>query len=74
MKIIKDLLYNKGNVNLDIARVSAALSTLAFLGLAIAKFVLNKDIDLIEFGTAWGLICAGSGGFIYARQKYEGEA
>ena len=73
MKLLKDLLYNKNNQALDIARLSAAVVTIFFVGLATAKFVVHKDIDLIEFGTAWGLICAGSGGWIYARQRQETE-
>lgn len=71
MKLLKDLLYNKGNTALDIARLSALMAVIFFLGLATAKFVVNRDIDLIEFGTAWGLICTGCGGWIFARQTKE---
>jgi hypothetical protein len=71
MSLIKDLLFNKDNQSLDIARLSAAIVTVFFVGLATAKFVNNRDIDLVEFATAWGLICAGSGGWIYLRQQQE---
>lgn len=70
-KLIKDLLYTKGNAALDISRAASLLGVLTFLGAALSHVWLNRVFDPVAFGTGWTALCAGCGGWIYARQKYE---
>lgn len=72
MTWLKDLLYARGNVALDIARLSSACAVVVFLSLSIADFVFNHRFNFAEFGTGWGLTAAGSAGWIFARQAKEG--
>lgn len=73
MKLLKDLLYSRGNESLDIARLSAALATIAYwVGVFVHQHMTGK-FDPIEVGTGWGLVAAGNGGWIFARQAKEGE-
>jgi len=73
MKILKDLLYNGGNKSLDISRLSSLLAVLTFLAASIWHVVQNKTFDPVAFGGGWTAVCAGCGGWIYARQKWEAE-
>jgi hypothetical protein len=71
MNLLKDLLYTKGNLALDIARTSAMLGVLTFLGLVLWQKWTGEHVDLIAFGTGWGLLCSGNAAWIYARQTKE---
>lgn len=71
MKLIKDILYNKGNVNLDIARLSALFAVVGFLAMGGYEVYQSGAFDPVEYGGGWAALCGGSGGWIYARQKYE---
>lgn len=71
-KLLKDLLYNKGNTALDISRACSALGVLTFLGACIWHVIANREFDPVAFGGGWTALCAGCGGWIYARQKFEG--
>ncbi|MXO67803.1 hypothetical protein GRI72_03010 [Altererythrobacter marinus] len=73
MKLLRDLLYARGNENLDISRLSSLLGVLTFLGASIWHVFVNKSFDPVAFGGGWTALCAGCGGWIYARQKYEAE-
>lgn len=73
MAIVKDLLYSKNNQFLDIARLSAAISVLAFWGCVIFMAVDKGVFDPIAVGTGSAALMAGAGGWIYARQKKETE-
>lgn len=73
MSILKDLLYNRDNKALDISRMSSFLGVLTYLGASIWHVVQNVTFDPIAFGGGWTALCAGCGGWIYARQKYEKE-
>lgn len=71
MKLLKDLLYSKGNEALDIARLSAAVATIAYwAGVFVLQYQTGK-FDPVEVGTGWGLVAAGNGGWIFARQAKE---
>lgn len=70
MRLFKDLLYSKNNQFLDIARVSAAVSVLAFWGCVITM-VVKGEFDPIAVGGGCAAIFTGAGGWIYARQKQE---
>lgn len=73
MGILKDLLYNKDNEALDIARLSAFLSVFAYLGMSI-YFIVVKDIvdfDFFEWAGGWAALCGGNAAWIYARQRIE---
>ncbi len=73
-KLLKDLLYTGGNQALDIARLSALGSSVAYwVGVFILLYQTGK-FDPVEVGTGWGLLCAGNGGWVYARQSKEAPA
>lgn len=71
MKLVKDLLYGKGNVSLDIARLSSAFSILCFWGAVLWTQYNGKDFDAMAVGGGCAAIMAGAAGWIYARQKQE---
>ena len=73
MKLLKDLLYSKGNGALDIARLSAFFSTIAYWVGVFILLAQTGKFDPVEVGTGWGLVAAGNGGWIFARQAKEGE-
>lgn len=73
MKILKDLLYTRDNSALDISRLSSLLGVLTFLAASIWHVVQNLTFDPVAFGGGWTALCAGCGGWIYARQKWEAE-
>lgn len=74
MKIAKDLLYDKENHHLDIARMSALLSVFAYLGMTI-YYIVAKDqpngFDFFEWASGWAALSAGNAAWIYARQRIE---
>ncbi len=72
MTWLKDLVFTRNNVSLDIARLSSLLGVLTFLGASIWQAWVSRAFDPVTFGTGWTALCAGCGGWIYARQKYEG--
>lgn len=71
MKLIKDLLYNRGNSSLDIARLSAFLGVLGFLGGTGYSIHLGGVFEPTAWGTGWAALCAGNAAWIYARQTQE---
>lgn len=71
MKILKDLLYNRGNQSLDIARLSSLISVLAFWGGVFWLLWQKGEFDPVQTGTGIAAVFAGAGGWIFARQKYE---
>lgn len=73
MNLIKDLLYNKDNENLDISRLSSLLGVLTYLAATIYHIYQNHPLDFVAWGGGWTALCAGCGGWIFARQKYEAE-
>lgn len=72
MKLIKDLLYSKGNTSLDIARLSSALSVICFWGGVFWSLGTGGGFDPIAVGTGCAAIFAGAAGWIHFRQKQEG--
>lgn len=73
MKLLKDLLYTKGNQALDIARVTCLAGGFTLFGLTIAKFVMTREFDPIEFGTAFAAFAGGAAGWMHFRAKQESE-
>ena len=72
MKLLKDLLYTKGNNALDIARLASLFSVLAFWGGVFWLLYVKGDFSPTETGAGCAAIMAGAAGWIYARQKQEG--
>lgn len=70
MRVVKDLLYSKNNQFLDIARVSALASVLAFWGCVIFMTV-KGEFDPMAVGGGCAAIFGGAGAWIYARQRQE---
>ena len=73
MKLLKDLLYTRNNTSLDISRLCSLLGVLTFLAASTWHVITNQTFDPVAFGGGWTALCAGCGGWIYARQKYETE-
>lgn len=73
MKLLKDLLYSRGNQALDIARICSLMAVLTFCGSAIYMVVSKGEIDLLALGTGWATMAGGCAAWIFARQKYEAE-
>jgi hypothetical protein len=71
IKLIKDLLYSRGNASLDIARLSALLSVLCFWGGVFWSIWKGGTFDPIAVGTGCAAIFAGAAGWIHMRQKNE---
>lgn len=73
-KLLKDLLYTQGNAALDIARLSSLVAVIAYWTGVFVHMANGGGFDPVEVGAGWTAIAAGGGGWIYARQKKEGEA
>lgn len=72
MKLVKDLLFSKGNKYLDVARFSAFFSVCLFWGGVYWSLYLNKDsFDPTAVGIGCASIFAGAAGWIYYREKKE---
>lgn len=71
MKLLKDLLYTRNNVSLDIARLSSFLSVLAFWGGVLWSIARDGPFNPIEVGTGCAAIFAGAAGWIHMRQRQE---
>jgi hypothetical protein len=69
--LLKDLLYTRGNVSLDIARLSSMLSVLAFWGGVGWHVWRNGAFDPVAVGTGCAALMAGCAGWIFFRQQHE---
>lgn len=69
--LFKDLFYTRGNVSLDIARLSSFLSVLAFWGGVGFHVYRNSEFDPVAVGTGCAALMAGCAGWIFFRQKHE---
>ncbi len=69
MKIIKDLLYTKGNAALDIARVCSLISVISFW---VGVFTGRITGDALTVGGGIAAIFGGAAAWIHFRQKQEG--
>lgn len=69
---VKDLLYDGRNEHLDIARLSALLSVLGYIGVTVTVLVQGIWVfDPLQWGSGWAAICGGNAAWIFARQRYE---
>lgn len=73
MKLLKDLLYTKGNAALDISRLCALMSVVCFWGGVFYSLYKGGSFDPIAVGTGCAAIFAGAAGWIFYRQKMEAE-
>lgn len=71
MNIVKDLLFTGGNKSLDIARLCALASVIAFWTAIFIVLARKGDFDPVAVGTGCAAIFAGSAGWIFARQAKE---
>lgn len=70
--LTKDLLYDRGNQHLDIARLSALLSVIGYLGVTITATIQGMwAFDPLQWGSGWAALCGGNAAWIFARQRYE---
>lgn len=71
MKLVKDLLYNKANRHLDIARLSALLGVIGFLAATGYSIYQGGEFEPTAWGAGWAALCGGNAAWIYARQQKE---
>ena len=71
MKLVKDLLFNRENKHLDIARLSALLGVIGFLGATGYSLYLGGEFEPAVWGTGWAALCGGNAAWIYARQAQD---
>ncbi|MEP9402054.1 hypothetical protein [Sphingomonas sp. VNH70] len=69
--LLKDLLYTRNNVSLDISRLSALLSVVLFWIGTGWKLVVHGDFDPIATGGGIAAIFAASAAWIHFRQRHE---
>ena len=72
MGVVRDLTHTGDNKNVDIARVSALLSVLAYVG--GTAYALAMDLwvfDPAQWGMGWATLAGGNAAWIFARQRYE---
>ena len=71
MKLLKDLLYTKGNGALEIARLCSLLSIIGFWAGIFWMIALKGEFSPTEAGIGCASIMAGAAGWIHFRQKQE---
>ncbi len=71
MKLLKDLLYTRNNVSLDIARLSSLVSVLAYWGGVFWTLVSTGAFDPVAVGGGCAALFAGAAGWIHFRQRHE---
>jgi hypothetical protein len=72
MKLIKDLLYTKGNEALDITRVSILGSVAGFWAGVGYDVVAHGHFDPLATGGGIAAVFGGAAGWLHFRQKHEG--
>ena len=71
MKLIKDLLYNRDNENLEIARLCSLVSVLCFWGGVFFSIYQGNSFEPLAVGGGIAAIFAGAAAWIHWRQKHE---
>lgn len=69
MKLLKDLLFDQGNKSLDTARLQSLGSMIAFWTGVFVLLWQKGGFDPVAVGTGCAALMAGSGAFIYAKDK-----
>lgn len=72
MGVFKDLLYTKGNLALDITRVSVAFSVVCFWVGVLSHTFSKGEFDAISVGGGIAAVFTGAAGWMHFRQKQEG--
>lgn len=65
--MIRNMLKGVGNTSYDAARILWVLSALAGIAYAGVHLVLHQTFSIIEFGTGMGLLLAGGGASVAAK-------
>lgn len=73
-RLLKDLLYTRDNVSLDIARLCSFLSIVGFWASIFWSLWTGAAFDPIAAGTGCAAIMAGSAGWIHFRMRHEAGA
>lgn len=69
--LLKDLLFTRYNVSLDIARLCALLSVIAFWACVIWALAARGEFDPVAVGGGCAAIFAAAAGWIHFRQRNE---
>lgn len=69
--LLKDLLYTRNNVSLDIARLCSLISVVAYWGGVITALVRTGAFDPLAVGSGCAAVMAGCAGWVHFRQKHE---
>ena len=70
-KLLKDLLYTKGNESLDIARLSSLIAVVSYWTGVFVHMGNGGGFDPVEVGAGWAAVAGGGGAWIFARQTKE---
>ena len=70
-KIIKDILTNADCTTFCHARVSGALTTVIYWGMAIGSFIVNHTFDPVTFATGYATIIVAVCGGAYIKKDTE---
>ena len=70
-KIIKDVLTNADGITYCHARLSGAISTLIYWGMAIGNFIVNHHFDPVAFATGYAAIIVAICGGAYIKKDTE---
>jgi hypothetical protein len=71
VRLLKDLLYTRNNLSLDIARLSSFVSVVAFWAGVFWSLHRTGAFDPVAVGGGCAAIFAGAAGWIHFRQKHE---
>jgi hypothetical protein len=74
MKLLKDLLYTRGNVSLDIARLCTLISVLAYWAGVFITLYRTGRFEPVSVGAGCAGIFGAAAAWIHVRQRHEGAA
>lgn len=69
--LIKDLVFTRNNVSLDIARLCSLLSVIGFWIGVFWDIAANGRFDPVQTGTGCAALFAGAAAWIHFRQRHE---
>ncbi len=68
-KFLSDLFKGISGQNWELARILAAWAVASFSGTFIGAFIRGQPLDFAAIGTGFGIVLAGAGGLIWAKDS-----